>query len=165
MRVVGLSLESTTEGGSGPAFAVGNTRMGETDAHAKAPKEVGPPPAGTSPLPAAGGPGKSNQIATRIPVAGIAYTDPQPRGGKQKKPPYPPLLRSQGIEGNVTLMVTIGETGRATNVKILKSSTYPEFDEAARRTALEQEWDPATKAGVPMSRPISYTYRFRLDDE
>jgi protein TonB len=164
VRVVGLNLESTTEGGTGPSFAVGNTRLGDTDAHAKAPKEVGPAPSGTSTLPAAG-PGKSNQVATHIPVAGVEYGKPSPRGGKKNQPPYPALLRSQGIEGDVTVLVTINEAGKVTSAKILKASSYPEFDEAARKTALEQEWEPATRAGVPMAFTLSYTYRFRLEDE
>ena len=140
VRVVGLSLESTTEGGEGPSFAVGNTRMGDTEKQAKAPKDVGPAPTGTSTLPAAGGPTKTNAVATRIPVAGVQYGKPAPRGGKQKQPPYPPILRSQGIEGDVKVLVTISETGKVTSVKILTPSSYPEFDEAARKTALEQEW-------------------------
>ena len=165
VRVVGLSLESTTEGGEGPAFAVGNTRMGETDKQAKAPKDVGPAPAGTSTLPAAGGPTRTNQVASRIPVAGVQYGKPTPRGGKQKQPPYPPVLRSPGIEGDVTVLVNISDAGKVTGVRILKPSSYPEFDEAARKTALEQEWEPATRAGVPMAFTLSYTYRFRLEDE
>lgn len=165
VRVVGLSLESTTEGGGGPSFAVGNTRMGDTEKLAKAPKDVGPAPTGTSTLPAAGGPTKTNAVATRIPVAGVQYGKPAPRGGKQKQPPYPPILRSQGIEGDVKVLVTINETGKVTSVKILTPSSYPEFDEAARKTALEQEWEPATRAGVPMASPLVYTYRFRLEDE
>ena len=165
VRVVGLSLESTTEGGEGPSFAVGNTRMGDTDKQAKAPKDVGPAPTGTSTLPAAGGPTRTNQVASRIPVAGVQYGKPTPRGGKQKQPPYPPVLRSQGIEGDVTVLVNISEAGKVTSVKILKPSPYPEFDEAARKTALEQEWEPATRAGVPMAFTLSYMYRFRLEDE
>ena len=165
VRVVGLSLESTTEGGSGPTFAVGNTRLGDTDTRAKAPKDVGPAPAGNSTLPAAGGPGRSNQVATRLPAGDLKYTNPKFRGGQKRQPPYPPLLRSQGIEGDVTVWVTIDETGKVTNVKILKSSSYPEFDEAARATALSQEWEPGARAGVPMAMPLSYTYKFRLEDQ
>lgn len=165
VRVVGLSLESTTEGGGGPSFAVGNTRLGETEKQAKAPKDVGPAPTGTSTLPAAGGPTRTNQVASRIPVAGVQYGKPTPRGGKQKQPPYPSVLRSQGIEGDVTVLVNISEAGKVTGVKVLKPSSYPEFDEAARKTALEQEWEPATRAGVPMAFTLSYMYRFRLEDE
>ena len=73
-RVVGLSFESTVgEGageGEGPAFGVGNTRMGDTAKTAAPPKDVpkqtinkGP----TTVKPVA------NAVATRIPVAGVVF--------------------------------------------------------------------------------------------
>ena len=73
-RVVGLSFESTvgegTGEGEGPAFAVGNTRMGETAKTAAPAKDVpkqtinkGP----TTVKPVA------NAVATRIPVAGVVF--------------------------------------------------------------------------------------------
>ncbi len=162
VRVVGLSLESTTEGGEGPSFAVGNTRVGETEQKAVAPKSVTPAPSGTSTIPAAG-PGKSNQVASRIPVAGIAWEKPKRKA--PKNPPYPPTLRSQGIEGDVVVLVNIDATGKVTTVKIIKESTSPEFNEAARATALAEEWEPALRDGVPAPYTLSYTYRFRLNDE
>ena len=42
-RIVGLSLESTVVGGSGPSFAVGNTRMGKTADKAEDPEQVETP--------------------------------------------------------------------------------------------------------------------------
>jgi protein TonB len=162
VRVVGLSLESTTEGGEGPSFAVGNTRVGETAEKAVAPKSVTAAPSGTSTIPAAG-PGRSNQVASRIPVAGIAWEKPKRKA--PKNPPYPATLRSQGIEGDVVVLVNIDATGKVTTVKIIKESTSPEFNEAARATALAEEWEPALRDGVPAPYTLSYTYRFRLNDE
>jgi len=162
VRVVGLSLESTTEGGSGPSFAVGNTRVGETAEKAVAPKTVGPAPSGNSTIPAAG-PSKSNQAASRIPVAGISWEKPKRK--TPRNPPYPATLRSQAIEGDVVVLVNIDATGKVTAVKIIKESTAPEFNEAARTTALAEEWEPALRDGVPAPYTLSYTYRFRLNDE
>ena len=160
--MVGLSLESTTEGGSGPSFAVGNTRVGETAEKAVAPKAVGPAPTGTSPIPAAG-PGKSNQVASRIPVAGISWV--QPKRKAPKPPPYPATLRSQAVEGDVTVMVNIDATGKVTSAKVIKESSYGEFNETARATALTEEWEPALRDGVPVPYTLSYMYRFRLEDQ
>ena len=162
VRVVGLSLESTTEGGEGPSFAVGNTRVGETAEKAAAPKTVTAAPSGTSTIPAAG-PGKSNQVASRIPVAGITWEKPKRK--TPKNPPYPPTLRTQGIEGDVVVLVNIDATGKVTTVKIIKESPSPEFNEAARATALAEEWEPALRDGVPAPYTLSYTYKFRLNDE
>lgn len=164
VRVVGLSLEATTEGGSGPTFAVGNTRAGETATRAVAPKDVSPAPPEHPPAPVvAPGPGKSNQVASHIPIAGVKYQMPKRR--HPREPPYPATLRSQGVEDDVTVLVSIDVTGKVTSVKIIKPSQYPDMNEAARVTALAEEWEPATRDGEPMPQSISFTYRFRLEDK
>jgi periplasmic protein TonB len=163
VRIVGLSLESTTEGGSGPSFAVGNTRQGETAERAVAPKDITPPPESTAAPTNSTGSGKGNQVASRIPVAGVKYELPTRR--HPKNPPYPSTLKSQGIEGDVPVLVSIDATGKVTAVKILKPSAYPEFNEAARLAALAEEFEPATRDGAPIPYPLSFTYRFRLEDQ
>jgi protein TonB len=163
-RIVGLSFESTVgEGdGEGPAFAVGNTRLGETDKVAvkkeDVPKDRPPPVHGTEK------PTVANQAATRIPVKGVTYTDAKYRG-PQVKPDFPPTLKAQGVESDVDVLVFIDATGKVTNVKILRESPYPEFNEAAKKAALAQPWEPATRNGEPMSSTKKYSYRFRLTDE
>jgi protein TonB len=158
-RVVGLSLESTTEGGNGPAFAVGNTRAGQTADVAQAPKDVPktdvPPPA----------PVARNAVASRIPTAGVVYALPRFKGGAARQPPYPATLKAQGIEADVPVMLFINGQGKVTSVKILKPNTYPEFDEAVRAIALTQEFEPATRDGAPMPYTLSYIYRFRLENQ
>jgi protein TonB len=161
-RVVGLSFESTVgEGageGEGPAFGVGNTRMGETDKTAAPPKEVPKQTINNGPTtvkPVA------NAVATRIPVAGVVFT--QAKRKKEVKE-YPPTLRVQGIEGDVPVIVWIDETGKVTSVKIVKESPYPEFNEAAKKTAMADEFEPATRNGVPIATTLKYTVTFRLED-
>ena len=163
VRVVGLNLESTTEGGSGPAFAVGNTRQGETADHAVDPKSV----KAAAPIAARAAATRvaaevNNKAATNIPLAGIVRTAPKRR--HPAKLPYPETLKSQGIEGAVLVNVTIDATGKVTKVDILKASPYPEFNEIARATALTEEFEPATRNGVPVEQSLSFTYRFNLED-
>jgi TonB family protein len=161
VRVVGLSLESTMgEGGDGPAFAAGNTRMGEVAEKAVAPREIAGAATGDTKAPASG---TGNKLASRIPVAGVKYVPP--KRPHQKKPPYPATLKSQGIEADVMVMVSIDATGKVLSVKIIKPSQYPEFDEAARTTALSETWEPALRDDVPIPYTVSYTYRFRLEDQ
>lgn len=163
-RIVGLSFESTVGEGSGdgPAFAVGNTRMGETDKIAAkkedVPKDRPPPVQGTEK------PTVANQAATRIPVKGVTYTEAKYRGA-QIKPDYPPTLKAQGVESDVEVLVFIDATGKVTNVKILRESPYPEFNEAAKKAALAQAWEPSTRNGEPMASTKKYSYRFRITDE
>ena len=163
VRVVGLSLDSTAEGGDGPSFAVGNTRMGETDKKAVAPKDVKPPSTEAPAVAAPSGPAAVNQAASRIPVAGVKIGLPKRRN--PKPPPYPAVLKTQGLEADVTVMVSIDASGKVATVKIIKEAPYPEFNEAARVAALAEEFEPATRDGVPMPYSLSFTYRFRLEDE
>jgi protein TonB len=161
-RVVGINLDSTVEGGGGPAFAAGNTHAGQTADRAVAPKpaqEAAPPP----PPPVASA--TKNQAASRIPVAGVQYAQPKFKGGQQIKPPYPEQLKAQAIEADVVVMVTISADGKVTNVKVIRPAPEAEFNEAAKKTALQQEYEPATRDGVAIPYTLSYTYRFRLEVE
>jgi periplasmic protein TonB len=163
VRIIGLSLESTTAGGEGPGFAVGNTRMGDTDKKAVAPSSVKPATIEATPLAAPSGPATVNQVASRIPSLGVKYGLPRRRN--KKEPPYPVTLESQGIEADVTVMVSIDDHGKVTGVKLIKEAPYPEFNEAARTTALAEEFEPATRDGVPIPYSLSFTYRFRLKEQ
>ncbi len=163
-RIVGLSFESTAgEGtGDGPAFAVGNTRLGETDKVAVKKEDV--PKERPAPVHGTEKPTVANQAATRIPVKGVTFTDAKYRGN-QVKPEFPQTLKAQGVEGDVDVLVFIDATGKVTNVKILRESQYPEFNEAAKKAALAQPWEPATRNGEPMASTKKYSYRFRITDE
>jgi TonB family protein len=157
-RVVGLSFESTTEGGEGPSFAVGNTREGKTAEKAQAPadvQKVAPPVAEVEDT-------KINKAASRIPVAGVKYENPT---CEANKPVFPETLKAQAIEGDVPVLVSLDETGKVVKVKVLKESPYPEFNEAARKAAFARTCKPATRDGVPIAFSVSFTYRFRLEDE
>jgi TonB family protein len=163
-RIVGLSFESTVgEGdGEGPAFAVGNTRLGETDKIAAKKEDV--PKERPAPVHGTEKPTVANQAATRIPSKGVTFTEAKYRG-ERLKPDYPATLRAQGVEADVEVLVFIAATGKVTNVKLLHESPYPEFNEAAKKAALAQEWEPATRNGEPMPSTKKYSYRFRLTDD
>ena len=160
-RVVGISFESTVKGGSGPSFAVGNTRMGETAANAEDPTRIdklapenlrvgNPDEVGT------------NRVASYIPSSKIKVT--RPKRISQIDLAYPRQLKEQGVEGNVVVLIRISTDGSVTRVKILKSSGYPEFDDAAKQTAAKERFAPATKNGDPIDYNLKYTYRFRIKE-
>jgi protein TonB len=157
-RVVGLSLESTTEGGSGPSFAVGNTREGKTAERARDPRSVPSEAPTTTETPP-----ETNRAASRIPMAGIVRTAPKRK--HPSEPPFPETLRAQGIEANVTVMVSVSADGKVTAVRILKESPYPEFNEAARAHAMREEYEPATRNGEPVATELTFTYKFRLEGQ
>jgi TonB family protein len=163
-RIVGLNFESTVGEGSGdgPSFAVGNTRLGETDKIATKKEDV--PKERPAPVHGTEKPTVANQVATRIPSKGVTFGEAKYRGS-QVKPPYPPTLKAQGVESDVEVLVFIDATGKVTMVKILHESPYPEFNEAAKKAALAQQWEPATRNGEPMTSTKKYAYRFRLTDD
>src|SRR6185295_6700942 len=117
-RVVGISLDSTVEGGGGPAFATGETHQGRTDERAVAPKPVEEPPAPAAPP----RPVAKNEVASRIPVAGVKYTAPKRK--RPHEPAYPETLKAQELEADVNVMVSIDATGKVTKVKIISASPY-----------------------------------------
>ena len=81
------------------------------------------------------------------------------------KPDYPPGLRREGIEGSVTVRVTIDEKGRVTAVALVKA-TDPRFFEETRQQALRYwRFDPARRDGVAVVSEQIMTVHFRLEDE
>lgn len=156
VRVVGLSLESTTEGGNGPAFAVGDTRVGRTSDRAPSPHAAEARAAGEPAVP-------RNRSATRIPALGVEYTAPKMK--RKIEPTYPERLKAQGLEADVTVLVSIGSGGEVIGVEIVKGSPYPEFNQAARATALKQEFEPELRDGVAIPSTLSWVYRFRLEGQ
>lgn len=162
-RIIGLSLESTVEGGSGPSFATGTSRMGRTEDRAVDPNVA----SGRPKAPASGTSTKQSgtreqRVATRIPTQTGVFV--KPRRTAPTKPPFPATLRAQGIEGDVLVRVKIAESGAITDVAILTSSGHAAFDEEARKAALSESFSPATKDGKPIAYTLTYSYRFRIED-
>jgi protein TonB len=164
MRVVGISLEATVEGGGGPTFAVGDTRIGQTETQAASPRKAAPNTSASARQTKTAGPAGSgpNRVASRIPSAKAQYTMPKRR--RPHNPPFPAELRAQGLEADVVVMVSLDETGKVTSVQIITPSAYPAFNEAALAAAKAEEFEPALRDGVPVPYTLSYKYRFRIED-
>jgi protein TonB len=162
-RIVGLSLESTVEG-SGPSFATGTSRMGHTDARATDPTQAKRAPAAASaPAPAATPqPGAGQRVASHIPTRDTQFE--KPKRLMPNRPEFPPALKAQGIEGDVTVRVDIAASGEVTSVTIVSSSGQPAFDDAAKRAAASERFAPAIRDGSPVPFSLSYSYRFRIED-
>jgi protein TonB len=152
-RVVGISMESTVEGGQGPAFAVGSSRMGETGGHGADPKQASRASAEEVPV---------NRVSTRF--ADIEAPIVAPRRLAPSAPDYPPLLREQGIEADVVVVVSIGVDGRVLKVEIVTPAAQAAFNEAAIASAKRERYAPATRAGEAVPYIQRYTIRFRLND-
>ena len=78
------------------------------------------------------------------------------------QPEYPSVLKAQGVEGNVVVLVTIDEKGRVTRVRVVKGSGYDAMDTSAKNAATKERFSPATRNGEPIAYTLKYTYRFRV---
>jgi TonB family protein len=152
VKVVGLSLESTSETGQGPAFAVGDTLAGTTAAAAAAPRT---PPAVADP------PAGPNRVAHGVPRPGSVLTPP--RRLHEVKPRYPDARRAAGVEADVLLIVSLDAAGRVLSVSVGRSSGDGAFDASAREAAREERFSPALRDGVPVPTTFTFTTHFRLD--
>jgi protein TonB len=88
-------------------------------------------------------------------------------GGTKKrevKPKFPEVLRAQGIEADVVLRVTFDPTGKVTKVDVVTPAAQKEFNDAAVAAAFQEEYVPATRNGVAISKTIQFTTKFRLED-
>ena len=65
---------------------------------------------------------------------------------------YPQAARTDRVEGKVTLGFTVTETGRVTDVKVVKG-VRDDLDQEAVRAfgAVTQAWQPGTQGGKPQS--------------
>ncbi len=164
-RRIGVSYESTVQGGKGPALSTGTSRMGVTQRVAVAPKEAAQkPPPGSVGVRGGTGNGEVRQqrVASNIPTRDSVFV--KPRRVKARKPPYPSTLKAQGIEGDVKVRVHINAKGKVTQVTVLKGSGHTAFDAAAKSAALLEHFQSATRDGKPIAFTLSYSYRFRIEE-
>lgn len=78
------------------------------------------------------------------------------------EPQYPMIAWAAGLEGTVTLEVTITETGQVEDPQIVVSSGHAALDEAALRAAPLCKWKPAMVVGRPVTALAQYQVAFRL---
>ncbi|RMH63221.1 MAG: energy transducer TonB [Calditrichaeota bacterium] len=78
----------------------------------------------------------------------------------KETPKYPDLARRAGIEGRVTVMVTISKKGDVIDAKILKS--IPMLDDAALAAARKCKFKPAKQRDRFVKVKMSIPFDFRL---
>jgi protein TonB len=139
--VVGISLSSTTSAG-GFAAPVGNTTYGKVAERAANPQDV--------------------KQYTAPKYTPIYQVDREPQVASEVKIPYPEEARRAGIEGTVTLSITIDPDGKVVSAKIVSGPGYG-LDEAARDAIRRFRFKPAIKGGEAVSTEMKYSYTFLLD--
>lgn len=75
---------------------------------------------------------------------------------------YPADLKAQGIEGDVTVALTVLPDGSTADIVVVKSGGA-EFDRAAKDVMSSAKFRPAMRDGVAVAARIQWTVRFRTD--
>ncbi len=137
--VFGVTMESTSQGGQGPALPVGNT---------------------TTPQPTTGAPTTKPAAA---PVAAVEVTKmPLPQGRCSGK--YTEEARAAGIEGTVVLDLVVDESGRAREIKVVSGLEHG-LTEAAITALEECHFSPGEKGGEKVAvRVRGFKIRFVMAD-
>ncbi len=144
---IGVTLESTTSGGS---FAV---PVGRSSPDGEAP-EGASMPSGTS------SDGDRPYWATKyVPQAKVTEL---PVLLDEVKAAYPPEARRAGLEGNVVLMLTIDDHGAVARVRKI-SGVSPDLDQAAIAAVKRFRFRPARYAGAAVATEIRYVYAFEIN--
>jgi protein TonB len=84
---------------------------------------------------------------------------PKPRSVPQ--PAGTEAARAAGVEGKVRVQLTVDETGRVVEVKLLQGLGYG-LDEAAMAAARQAEFEPAVRCGKPARATFNISMRFTL---
>ncbi|MBA2378113.1 MAG: TonB family protein [Blastocatellia bacterium] len=129
-----------TDSGAGDAVrGTGNTVPVAVVAEAKPPE---PPPVLKRPPPVTQSKGVINSLATHLP-----------------HPPYPETAKAMGVEGNVSVQVTINEAGRVTSATAVDG--HPTLRTAAARAARQARFTPTYLNNVPVKVTGMIVYRFQ----
>jgi len=104
-----------------------------------------------------GGKGSDDQFQGAFSMSEI---DQRPRAVFQVAGSYPSEMRARKVEGVVTLLFIVDETGRVVNPRVEKSS-HPEFEAPAVEALRQWKFEPAIKAGKRVSCRMRVPIRFQ----
>jgi len=83
-------------------------------------------------------------------------------GSGNALPKYPRLARRRGLEGRLMLRVYVSSEGKTKSIKIIKTSGHLLLDRAARQAVKLWKFEPARRAGVPVSGFVNVPVIFKL---
>lgn len=80
-------------------------------------------------------------------------------------PQYPQKAARDGVEGEVTLEITVGPDGAVKNAKVKSAKPRGYFEAAAIAAAYKGRFRPKVLDGKPMETTGVYTVKFKLAEE
>lgn len=103
---------------------------------------------------------KKNKKTSDVPIKTIYFTDPEYRNNPS--PTYPKKARKKGYEGLVELLVLISVDGRASQIKIKKSTGYNILDKQAIKSIQKWTFNPPINDGQIVDAWVMIPIRFKL---
>jgi len=80
-----------------------------------------------------------------------------------RKPLYPPRLRSLGVEGSVVLEIAVSAQGTPQDVRVTRSSGYPEMDSRAVEALRRATYSPRAVGDTPVAGVLTLLVRYTLE--
>jgi TonB family protein len=90
----------------------------------------------------------------------MSEIDQRPRPIQQVAGTFPQEMRSKSVEGVVTMIFIVDETGRVVNPRVEKSS-HPAFEAPALEALRQWKFEPAVKSGKRVSCRMRVPMRFQ----
>ena len=103
------------------------------------------------------GPGGGEEFSGAFSMSEI---DQRPRALMQVAAAYPSEMRARKVEGVVTVIFVVDETGRVVNPRVEKS-THPEFEKPALEAVRQWKFEPAIKGGKRVGCRMRVPFRFQ----
>lgn len=119
--------------------------------------------AASSPAPAAAAAAQAAPAATP-PAAALQPPRFDAAYLNNPKPPYPPLARRLGEEGQATLRVLVTPEGRPERVELAESAGSPRLDEAALEAVRHWRFVPARQGDIAVAAWVRVPIAFRLEN-
>ena len=91
----------------------------------------------------------------------VADLEKRPEAVSQVAPTYPEELKKAKVEGVVTLLFVLDETGRVEDPRV-ENSTRPEFEKPALDAIRKWRYSPGMKDGQAVRTYIKVPIRFRM---
>ncbi len=104
----------------------------------------------------------SDEGGLLVDVFDVADLEKRPELIASVPPQYPPELRKARVEGLVTLVFVIDESGRVEDVRV-ESSSRPEFERPALEAVRKWKFRPGQKDGEPVRCYMRLPIRFRIN--
>jgi protein TonB len=77
-------------------------------------------------------------------------------------PVYPRSARRRGREGEVTVEISVSDSGEVSGVEVIAGSGYKDLDSAAVSAVRTARFAPATEDGVQVHGRLRLTFEFKL---